>query len=704
MKQIRASYLVWLRVGLPPLFAGLAVVIALGALAGFAAPSRAAPLDQANVSSVTFVLDDFDDAKIEPSAPTTKLPRNPNNFFANQGIFEANGGFITDTLTCPYTYSCYLTLDYDVSAGVTSEAGYVEELGFSYTYDAGNPATWTLRDMSTCEALSFRVMGDGILPFTSQFEIEFIGQDWGIRDQILVGGVTTGWQTKTVLLSSLTNVDPAKIKQVAVRLHNPKVTQTVGRLHFDDFALTGCSFNGNLLDLIERQAFYYFWELRHSDTGFVRDRAVDPFYNRNVTSIAAIGYELTAFGLGAERGWISRTEAASATLQVLNKLVEISPTASHEGFYYHLLEIDTGARDGTTELSTIDTALMMAGVLFAREYFTGTTTAEITIRQQADLLFNAVDWTWALDDGTTSPEDQNKFYLGWKPVSDPDFQFPAPGGGYFLGTSTNPATWDYYTDEILLINILALGSPTHMVATDTFTAWTREAGTYDGYTLYQSYFGQLFTYFIGQGWLDLRCYVEKESRIHWPHNSGLAALANRQFAIDQSKIYTTYSTQSWGLSPSLGPPNDPFTPTLAGVGSYNTYGALPKGEPIPPPPFHDGTVAPYAAAGNIAFLDDDPATNKAYQALDYWYQNQARLWGIYGFVDSFNLGQMASISDDWYAHDIIGIDQGMSLLALENYQTGFIWSVMNRSPVISTGRQAVFDDTCTRLPIIEKNN
>ncbi|MCP5019201.1 MAG: hypothetical protein GY938_28550 [Ketobacter sp.] len=653
---------------------------------------------------VTFVLDDFNDAKYAPDLTTT-TPRNPNNFFANQGIYETGGALITDTLACISTFSCYLIVAYDVSAGSAAEGGYVEELGYAYTYNGGDPSTWALRDMSSCQALQFSARGDPGTSFTSQFEIEFIGQNWGVREQKLIPGVTTSWQTFSVPLAQLTTVDPAQLKQIAVRLPNQTVSQPVGALHFDDFAFIGCQFNGSLLDLIERQTFYYFWETRHPTSGFVRDRAVDPFYNRNVTSVAAIGFELTSFGIGAERGWVSRTAAASATLQVLDKLVEISPTASNKGFYYHLLKIDTGTRDGNTELSTIDTALLMAGVLFVREYFTDVGAVETAIRQQADLLFNTVDWNWALRTEVNPANTYNQFYLAWKPAMETGFEIPAPDGGYFAGTLADPTTWEYYTDEILLINIMALGSPTHAVITDTFTAWTREQGSYGGYTLYQSWFGQLFANFIGQGWLDLRCVKEHATGINWWQNSGQAALANRQFAIDQALTYTTYATNSWGLSPSLGPPPAPYSSTMAGVGVYSTYAGLPKGEIIPANPLHDGTIAPYAAAGSIVFLSSNPAENEAYLALDYWYQNQPALWGIYGFVDSFNLGKQVDTSDDWYAHDYIGIDQGMTLLALENYQTSFVWSVMNKSSVIQAGKTAVFGPGCyTYLPIVQKNS
>jgi hypothetical protein len=684
--------------------AGLALLAAFVVLAVFEPPGRAvAAPSLAPAMVVTFTLDDFDDPK-RPVGLSYNIPRSPNDFFANQGSYTVGGAgaLITDSLTCPYTHSCSLTLSYDVSAQATSEGGYVEELGYSYTYNGGNPATWKLRDVSACTTFQFRVQGDTVSPFTSQFQVEFIGHDWGVRDRYTVTGVTTHWRVITIPLTSLTQVNTTSVKQVAVRLLKSQITAPVGILHFDDFAFTGCKFEGNLLDLIERQAFYYFWETRHPATGFVRDRAVDPFppYNRNVTSIAAIGYELAAFGIGAERGWISRAAAAQATLQVLNSLWNSTATGSHRGFYYHLLKIDTGQRDGDSELSTIDTDLLMAGVLFARQYFDGSGGTETAIRQQATQLFNRVEWDWALRTAATPSPNRNQFYLAWKPESIAGFEIPAPGGGNFAGTPSDPTTWDYYTDEILLINLLAIGSPTHSVPTNTFTTWARQPGSYDGYTLYQSWTGSLFTYFIGQGWLDLRCRIEPGTLISWRQNSKLAALANRQLAIDQAGTYATYSAQSWGLSAGLGLPDEPLDPTLAGVGIYRAYEALPKGENGTP--LHDGTVAPYAAAGSIVFLGGG-SNNEAYQALSHWYQTQPRLWGVYGFRDSFNLGKNSGIQDDWFAHDYIGIDQGMTLLALENYQTSLVWDTLNRDPVVSQALSTVFK-CYVYLPVICKDS
>lgn len=539
---------------------GLALLVALiglGPPVPAEAVARPAALAAEPVMSVTFGLDDFDDPKWSDDG-THPVPRNPNDFFANQSRYtiDGTGAAITESLTCPFTYSCYLTLVYDVSVQSNSEGGYVEELAYSYSYDGGNPATWKLRDVSACTAFGFRVRGDTGSPYTSRLDVEFVGHNWGVKGHYQVTGITTNWKKVSIPLGSLANVDLTRLKQIAIRLNRSEVTAPAGVLHFDDFAFSGCRFEGDLPDLLERQAFYYFWENRHPATGFVPDRAVYPFYSHNVASIAAIGYELAAFGIGAERGWISRTEAAEATRQVLDSLWAIRSNASWQGFYYHFLNMQTGQRDGDTELSTIDTSLMMAGVLFARQYFTANNNTENAIRQRAGQLFNAINWQWALRTELQPTAKYNQFHMAWKPECKAGYEVPAPGGGCFDGTPANPTTWDYYTDEILLINLLAIGSPTHPVPANTFGAWRREAGAYGGYTLYQSWFGQLFAHFIGQGWLDLRSVTDPNKGINWFQNSRQAALTNRQFVIDQSTNYVTYSANSWGLSPCLGPPEE----------------------------------------------------------------------------------------------------------------------------------------------------
>jgi hypothetical protein len=688
------------------LLSGALLCIAVLALAspGHSACSRAgsgAPLphpgeDDATMV-VTYTLDDFDD-RVYSEQKGHDEPRRPNDFFGSQGRWNNEHAVITESIMCSATFDCHLSLAYDLSSP-GAEGGYWEELGYSYT------STWPVRDLTEFELLRFRVRGDAAEDFPDHFQIEFIGHDWGALATYTITSVTETWQWKTITLGDEGTLDWSRVKHVAVKLVGDGMPDKRGRLLFDDIVLVDLDFSGNLLDLVQRQAFLYFWENRHPDTGFVRDRAVDPFYGRDVASIAAVGFELTAFGIGAEHGWIDRSEAALATHQVLTTLLtlpqgpSITGTAGYRGVFYHMLDIETGLREPDSEVSSIDTALLMAGVLFARQYYTGTNQIEIDIRNWSEALYNRVEWDWML---RTNPEPSaaaNQFYMAWKPeyhdceasgyqncYEIPDMK---SNHGYFSGniitgttSITEPTIWNYTTDEILMINLLAIGSPTHGVSPDTFFVWKREPGTYGDHTLYKSWFGQLFAHFVGQMWLDLRDVEEPESHINWWHNSQQAALANRQFAIDQAITCTTYSTQSWGLSTSLGPPDNPTTSSAEGVGVYRGYGAPPTGDPSPP--MHDCSVAPYAAAGSIMFLSANPAENEAYQALEHWFYTQPRLWGLYGFRDGFNLEQ------GWFAHDYIGLDQGMTLLAIENYRTGLVWETMGRDPAVARAINTVF--------------
>jgi hypothetical protein len=682
----------------------LAPVSSCGIPAQVEAAAASTPASGSGTRVVSYTLDDFDD-------PLGAQPRTPNDFFGRQGRWEANGAVITDSLVCQTTFSCYLSLAYVLTVA-DAAGGYWEEFTHSYS-----DPTWPLYDLREFDQLRFRVKGDHDAGFPEQFQIEFVGQDWSTKTSYTITGVTDAWQWVTVTLTHTGTFDWSRVKQVALVLDGKQLADKQGRLYLDDLTLVDTDFAGDLLELISQRAFRYFWDNRHPTTGFVRDRAIDPFYTRDVTSVATVGFELAAFGIGAEHGWISRTEAALATRQVLNSLLappqgpEATGTSGYQGFFYHLLAIDTGLRVPDSEVSTIDTALMLAGVLFARQYYAGTDPTETDIRDLAGQLYNRVAWDWALRIDPQPSDKTNQFHMAWKPerhdCSYSGYQncYEIPdtvsGHGFFSGEwiadtvppTVHPTTWDYYTDEILLINLLAIGSPTHSVPADTFTAWTRATGKYDDYTLYQSWSGQLFTYFIGQVWVNLRGLEERDSHINWWRNSELAALAQRQFAIDHASTCKTYSAQSWGFSAGLGPPSDPTSPGMDGIGVYRGYGALPKGDPSPP--LHDCTVTPYAAAGSIIFLSADPTANEAYQALAHWSETQPRLWGLYGFRDGFNIDQ------DWYAHDYIGLDQGMTLLALENYRTGLIWATLGHEPALVRAIAAVLTHR-NYLPVVRR--
>jgi len=650
------------------LFVSIVVLVGTMMLLSRSSASRAAPLPD-NFAPVSYILDDFDDAQA------------PNDFFGDQGRWESGGAVVTDTFTCAVrrgSNGYALQLDYDVSTP-SSKGGYWEH--FTYYYpNPDNP----IYDLSEYDEFHLWVKGDEGVGYTTRFYVEFVeDQKWNDSDKAIVEvtDIISDWQKVTVDLRTLTNVNWTQMRQVAIRFDNGHVTRNQGRLYFDDLHFVdldgGYATDDQFLELVSRRAFKYFQDSIHPTTGLIKDRAS----NREASSIASVGFGLTAMGIGAERGWISRTMATSqvrSTLQTLSTCVQgpaITGTCGYKGFFYHLLDMETGQRLPSSELSSVDTALLMAGVLFAGEYFDDPADpVEADIRALADGIYRRVEWDWMLDLAT------NQFYMEWKPEN--------PGDGF-------AGHWDHYTDETILICLLAIGSPTHSVPSDVFYAWERERGCYDDYCLIQTYWGSLFTYFFAHCWFDLRCLTDYHpiTPTNWWNNSTAAALANRQFCIDNSITYSTYSANSWGLTACFGP------------GGYNggqskSYGARPLKDP---PPNHDGTIAPYGAGSCIVF---NPALSLS--VLKNYYENYPKLWGVYGFRDAYNLvgtTTPCNPADDWYAHEYVGIDAGPMLLMIENYRSKFVWKTFMFNSYAQKAKTAVFYYDCPiYLPTIMKGS
>ncbi|ODS36940.1 MAG: hypothetical protein A7315_04445 [Candidatus Altiarchaeales archaeon WOR_SM1_79] len=617
------------------------------------------------VYSVSFdevILDDFEDTL------------STNDFFGdsgvwhypNQSVAKVNWSFYNGTYHGESGQS--LKLEYNLTFS-GSAGGY----WWMFTYniiDPDNPY-----DLSEFDYLKFWIKGDSSEGHTNKFYIELVDKDWN-TDIVEITNVTTGWQQKEIDLTQLTNVNWTKMRHLAVKLESNHITNKTGVLYFDDVTFIDDDVNlttdDQFLGLISRRAFNYFWENADPETGFVRDKAS----NREVTSVAAIGFELTAIGIGESRGWITREMASNRTLKILENLWNGSQgnntngCMGYKGFFYHLIDINTGEREGLSELSSVDTALLMAGVLFSGEYFNGTDNVEMEIRNLSDKIYRRVNWTWMLDPSS------GQFYMAWKPENDPQHNIPAASGGYFSNSE-----WNYYTGEIILINLLAIGSPTNNVSSDTFYRWAREKGNYSNYTFYKSWWGSLFTYFFADCWFDLRNKIEKSTNIDWWENSRMAALSNREFCINESSNFETYGSNSWGLTASFGP------------GGYNggktqSYGAPPTGDPNGA--WHDGTIAPYGVGSSIVFLSNDSTKNEAVIALRNYYHNFSHLWGIYGFRDAYNLGNSTNTSDSWFAHDYVGIGEGPMLLMIENYRSGMVWNTFMKNEYVQSAVDTVF--------------
>ncbi|MBI4358763.1 MAG: hypothetical protein HY584_05625 [Candidatus Omnitrophica bacterium] len=372
-----------------------------------------------------------------------------------------------------------------------------------------------------------------------------------------------------------------------------------------------------LLKKIQKDSFQYFLIHTDSETGLTKDssRSGAP------ASVAATGFALASFAIASSNGWLSYRDAYERIERTLATLEHRA--MGEKGFFYHFLDPKTGKRTWASEVSSIDTALLMAGVLLAATYFRGTT-LEIRARR----LYERIDWNWMLN-GTLL------FSHGWK-----------PNQGFL------PYYWDMYSEHLIL-QALASGSQTHPVPPEVWNAWERRTELYDGNAIVYAYTGSLFTYQFAHAFIDFRSIQDKE--INYFKNSTLATLANKKFCELNQSEYQSYREGHWGLSASLGPDG------------YRPYGAEPGIG------LHDGTIAPYAAIGSIVFTPNesmDLIRNLVNQYGD-------RIYGPHGFKDAFNVDR------NWWAREYLGIDEGIIVLMLENFlNDGAVWKRFMRLPMV----------------------
>lgn len=360
----------------------------------------------------------------------------------------------------------------------------------------------------------------------------------------------------------------------------------------------------------------YFIKCSDPQTGLTRDssRPGSP------ASIAATGFSLAALAIAQEQGWISYAEAYNRILKTLKTL---DKKAQHKnGFYFHFLDARTGRRTWRSEASSIDTALVLAGALLAGEYFKGT-----PIETLAKKIYRRVNWKWMMN-------KSDLICMGWKPESG------------FL-----PYYWDSY-NELIILQALAIGSPTFPIAPSAWNQWDRFEDEYNGRKVVYSHSGSLFTYQYSHAFIDFRDLDDKG--INYFENSKQASLANKEFCYANRLSSKTYDESFWGLSASLGP------------GGYRAYGAKPGQAQ------HDGTVAPHACAASIVFTPRE--TLRTLRNLCEKYPD--KVYGQFGFKDSFNLGK------NWWAYEYLGIDQGIMVVMIENYLNEGVWSrFMKLAPV-----------------------
>jgi hypothetical protein len=380
-----------------------------------------------------------------------------------------------------------------------------------------------------------------------------------------------------------------------------------------------------LLDEIQRTSFDFFWFEASAKTGQVKDRALaNGNDTRAMSSIAATGFGLTSLCIGDHRSFGASKEILERVRVTLRFLAN---DLHHEhGFYYHFIHVETGARWEKTELSSIDTSLLLCGVLTARQYF-----ADQEIKDLATKIYERVDWPWMLNGGST-------LSMGWHPESG------------FLD-----ARWEHYC-ELMMIYLLGIGSPTHPLSPDTWKAWTRPVIKYKGLE-YISGNDPIFTHQYSQAWFDFR--KKRDAYANYFENSITATKAHKLFCLSLRDKFPDYSEDLWGISASDYEKG------------YTAWGGPPSQGPI------DGSIVPCATGGSLAFLFDD-CIRVLRNIRGPWGE---KAWARYGFVDAFNP------LDGWYDQDVLGIDLGITMLMAENHRSGLVWDTFMKNPEARTAMQ-----------------
>ncbi|HLA13349.1 MAG TPA: glucoamylase family protein [Pyrinomonadaceae bacterium] len=393
------------------------------------------------------------------------------------------------------------------------------------------------------------------------------------------------------------------------------------------------------LEDLSKRSFRFFWEQADPKTGLVADRArangtpYDPDHRSiNIASSAATGFGLTALCIAAERGWADRTAIRERVLTTLRFYAEQSP---HEhGWFYHFVDRQTGERRWRSEISTIDTALLLGGVLTARQYFH----RDSEIVRLATLIYERVDFPWML------AGDSLLISMGWRPET-----------GFFKHK------WSHYSEHTIL-QLLAIGSPTHPINPGAWQTWQRLRLTYAGYTYLTFPRAPLFVHQYSQAWVDYRGWEESWYPFtNYFENSVKATLAHREFCKSLSDRFPGYSENVWGITASDS------------AKGYRAWGGPPPSRDI------DGTVVPCAPGGSLMLTPEI-----ALQALKTMHERWGdRIYDHYGFVDAFNP------NTGWVNRDVIGIDVGITLLSAENLRTGNVWLWFMRNREIPRAMQRI---------------
>jgi hypothetical protein len=408
-----------------------------------------------------------------------------------------------------------------------------------------------------------------------------------------------------------------------------------------------------LLDGLQRAAFGYFLKAVNPANGLIADNSRPD----SPVSIAVVGFALSSYVVAVERGWLARADGVERSLAALRFFRDSDQSGSPEatgykGFYYHFLDLHTGARVWRSELSMIDTALLIAGALTASMYFDGNIPDEIELRELVDMLFRRIDWRWAQDGGATLRQ-------GWKPEC----------GFLHYG-------WEGYNEAIVLY-VLALGSPTHPLKGDGYHAWT---ATYQWENLYGHdflYGGPLFVHQYSHAWIDFRGIRDRfmrEKRCDYFENSRRATLVQREYAQRNPSEFAGYDEHCWGLTACDGPSDE--LPGVTGE-PRRFFGYAARGVPYGP---DDGTVAGWASLASLPF-----APEIALDAARNMHRRYPEMLSESRYASGFNPSLATADHRAWVSRGHFGLDQGILVMMIENHCSGLIWRLMRACPYMRAG-------------------
>ncbi len=416
-----------------------------------------------------------------------------------------------------------------------------------------------------------------------------------------------------------------------------------------------------LLRTLQRDSFTYFTHKTNPVNGLVSDKSREGW----PASIAAVGLALAAYQVGVERGFMTRNDAVQRTLATLRFFAHAphgpgADATGYKGFYYHFLDMNSGRRAWRSELSSVDTAFLLAGMLAAAAYFNEQTEEEDEIRRLADALYRKADWQW-MQNGEAAVSH------GWTPEKG------------FL-----PYRWKGY-DEALIIYLLGLGSPTHALPLESYRAWSSTYKWKRIYGIEFLYAGPLFIHQLSHVWVDFRGIRDEFMRQHdldYFENSRRATFVQQQYAIRNPREFEHYDEFCWGITSSDGP--GPGTVLVDGVERV-FYDYIARGAPYGP---DDGTLAPWAVVASLPF-----APEIVHPTIQNYERMQLNEVQQYGYKATFNPSYPAHPKHEygWVSPYHFGINQGPIVIMIENYFSGFLWLLMRQCPYLVTGlRRAGF--------------